>query len=168
MTLASVASIFAIINILYFTNLIPPIPLAFRESGIYQSITSFPDGSYLLTGEERGFFDKVLGRNLVHIAPGDPVYAWTAIFAPTNFKTNVLHVWQYFDEETKQWTTSNKVYLSIEGGRDNGFRTYSIKENVFPGKWRVNAETPRGQVIGRLVFEIANSTGSEKVVKSVK
>ena len=44
--------------------------------------------------------------------------------------------------------------MSIFGGRDGGYHTYSIKGNIIPGLWRVDIETERGQIIGREEFKI--------------
>ncbi len=165
---AAVGGIFALVNTLYFTNLIPPIPLALKESGVYRTVTAFPDGSYLIRGEKRNFFEEFFGRYDVHVAEGDPVYAWTSVFAPDNFNTSIVHVWQRYDEGQKAWVTVNRIYLSIVGGRENGFRTYSSKDGISQGTWRVNAETPRGQLIGRLVFNVSYTDGSEELVTKVR
>lgn len=165
---AALAGIFTLMNVLYFANLIPPIPLALIDSGIYRSVDGFRDGSYLLTGEKIGFWEKFLGNFDVHVESGDPVYAWTSVFAPSNFTTSILHDWQNYDEAKGQWVSVSKTLLTITGGRDSGFRTYSVKDSIFPGKWRVNVETPRGQLIGRLNFNLSYSSGGENLVKVVK
>ena len=167
MLIASVFGIFALINSLYFTNLIPPIPLSLKDLGVYRSLTKFPDGSYLLSGEKQSWVDSLFGRADLHLVMGEPLYAFNAIFAPTSLSANIVHVWQYYDEDNG-WTTSSRVNLSIVGGRDNGFRTYSTKTNLFPGKWRVSVETLRGQLIGRLTFNLELSDGTEEVVADVK
>lgn len=167
MLTGSVFSIFALINALYFTNLIPPIPLSLKDLGVYRSLTKFPDGSYLLNGESQSWIDSLFGRADLHLVMGEPLYAFNAIFAPTSLSANIVHVWQYYDEDNG-WTTSSRVNLSIVGGRDNGFRTYSTKTNLFPGRWRVNVETLRGQLIGRLTFNLGLSDGTEEIVADVK
>lgn len=167
MLIGSILGIFALINTLYFTNLIPPIPLALKDLGVYQALTKFPDGSYLLNGEKRSWFDAFFSTIDVHLKMGEPLFAFNAIFAPTSLSTKIVHIWQYHDEE-KGWVTSSTIDLSIVGGRDSGYRTYSSKSNLFPGKWRVNVETKRGQLIGRLTFNLILSDGTEKLVADVK
>ncbi|MFA6158585.1 MAG: DUF2914 domain-containing protein [Candidatus Paceibacterota bacterium] len=167
MLVGSVLGIFALINMLYFTNLIPPIPLALKELGVYQSLSKFPDGSYLLTGDRRSLLDSLLGRATVHVVAGEPLYAFNAIFAPASLSTDIVHDWQYYDK-TNGWVTSSRIGLSIVGGRESGFRTYSIKENLFPGKWRVNVETVRGQLIGRLTFDLVLSDATEQLITDVR
>ncbi len=167
MLMGSIFGIFAVINTLYFTNLIPPIPLALKDLGVYQALTKFPDGSYLLSGEKRSWADTLFSTAEVHLKMGEPLFAFNAIFAPTSLSTKIVHIWQYYDEE-RGWTTSSRIELSIVGGRDSGFRTYSSKSNLFPGKWRVNVETLRGQLIGRLTFNLTLSDGTEELVSDVK
>jgi hypothetical protein len=155
--------IFALINSLYFTSLIPPIPLAMKNAGIYRSIIKLPDGTYHAFGEKQKWFSLFKKDPVIHMVPGQPLYALSSIFAPTNLKTEVIHIWRYYDESDKAWTTANTVKLPILGGREGGYRTYSIKENLFPGKWRVEVATPRGQLIGRLSFTLSISSGEEDI-----
>ena len=149
----SVFGIFFIINTLYFTNIMPPAPLALKESGVYSFVEKNTDGTYTLRGPQktwRDFFQPQLFKT----SYGESVYVFSSIFSPAKLNTNILHVWQYYDENSKKWVDKSKINLGIVGGRDGGYRTYSIKENVFPGLWRVDIETERGQLIGREEFRI--------------
>ncbi len=164
----SLIGVFAAINALYFTNLIPPIPLALKGAGIYRSITRLPDGTYRTLGEKQDWFNLFLRKPTIHLEEGEPLYALSAIFAPTSLSTNIYHTWQYYDEAAKEWKTASRIELSIVGGRDSGFRTFSVKDNLFPGTWRVNVETPRGQQIGRLTFDLKASLSDEMLVTDIQ
>lgn len=164
----SIVVLFAGINLLYFTNLIPPIPLALKEVGIYRSLSKLPDGTYLAQGEKQEWFSFISPNPTIHIVKGEPLYLLSSVFAPTNLKTDIVHTWQYFDDVDKAWTVADTVKLNITGGRDGGFRTYSSRQNIFPGKWRVDVATPRGQLIGRLNFETEASDGTEKLETSIQ
>lgn len=156
-----VGGIFGLINMLYFTNLIPPIPLALKEAGIYRSVTKLDDGSYQTIGERQAWFSIFSPRPTIHITSTATLSAFSSIFAPASLSTYVLHEWQRYDDAAKQWVTTSKVNLAISGGREQGFRTYSTETGIVPGLWRVNVTTPRGQLIGRLTFSVAYSTGAE-------
>jgi hypothetical protein len=149
----AIVGIFIGVNILYFTNLIPPIPLALKDAGIYHFLEHDSRGSFILTEEERGFLSYFHLRQRIHLVPGDPLYAYSAIFSPAELDTRIIHEWQYRDSEGK-WVTATRIPLNLSGGRREGFRTYSVKSNFTPGDWRVNVETPRGAVIGRINFRI--------------
>lgn len=42
------------------------------------------------------------------------------------------------------------------GGREGGYRGYSVKGNLFAGEWRVNVTTERGQSLGRTSFTVVD------------
>jgi len=149
-----VAGIFIAVNILYFTNLIPPIPLSLKDGGMYHSVQKNGDGNYDVTYEDygwRGYFKLYPDFNET---PEAPVYAFSAIFSPKNLNITIFHEWQHYDEVQNKWTTERTISLPVVGGRDGGFRTYSVRSNLDPGKWRVNIKTEQGQTIGHLRFNI--------------
>ena len=76
------------------------------------------------------------------------------MFAPTDFGTEIVHLWQYFDNNNKKWINSSRIKFPIVGGALRGYRGYSFKTNVTPGAWRVDVATLRGQVIGRVNFKV--------------
>ncbi len=157
----SVLSIFVVINILYFTNLIPPIPLALKDAGIYYSVQRIGD-DYLATGRVSHWYDRLsfLLPPKILIAPGQSLYAFSSVFAPTDLNVEVVHNWQHFDSSKSRWVTTTKIAFPIRGGRDAGYRGFSKKESLAPGLWRVNVETERGQVIGRVKFRIEESSAT--------
>ena len=149
-----VFGIFCVINILYFTNIIPPVPLSLKEAGVYRSVIKNPDGTYALDGEKKDFWNFFHSEQVLKIGAGEPVYLFSSVFAPTQLNTRIVHLWQYYDESKKEWVNKSRIPLSIFGGRDGGYHTYSIKGNIIPGLWRVDIETERGQIIGREEFKI--------------
>ncbi|HEU5114351.1 MAG TPA: DUF2914 domain-containing protein [Candidatus Paceibacterota bacterium] len=160
----SVGGLFAIINALYFTNLIPPIPLALKHAGIYRSVERLSDGTYQTIGENQQWFTVFAPDPVIHVDPGSGLYALSAIFAPANLETDIIHEWQRYDDASRSWQTVSTINLNITGGRANGYRTFSHETNIDPGLWRVNVKTPRGQLIGRMSFTVATSTGNETLV----
>ncbi|HVU06450.1 MAG TPA: DUF2914 domain-containing protein [Candidatus Paceibacterota bacterium] len=165
--IVSLGGLFALINGLYFTNLMPPIPLALKEAGVYRSIERLPDGTYRTVGEKQQWFNILTPDPVIHVDPNGALFALTAVFAPTNLATDIIHEWQKYDPEKRDWATVSDIGLSITGGREKGFRTFSRMEDVTPGLWRVNVETPRGQLIGRMTFSVAESTGGETLFTEV-
>ncbi len=146
-------SFFILINIFYFSNILPPIPLSLKDGGIYHSVIRTQNG-YVLRGEERKLLDLFRLYKPIHVFPGNPIYAFSSVFAPTDLNTEIVHEWQYYDKKEDAWVTISTIKFPIVGGSDGGYRGYSFKENLFPGKWRVNVNNTRNQVIGRLKFRV--------------
>ena len=99
---------------------------------------------------------------------GDSVYAYSAVFSPTNLNITIVHQWQHYDENQKKWITTFTISLPVTGGRGGGFRTYSESSNLAAGKWRVNIETEQGQIIGRLRFNIVPVNTEPMLINAFK
>lgn len=151
----SIAVIFVTFNVLYFVGAIPPLPLALKDAGVYHSVERLSNGTYQLQGEALPWYEAFIPYNTVyHHAPGETVYVWSAIFAPSGLNTVVFHEWQRYDETSDAWRTLALPSFTISGGRDGGYRGYSLKADVTPGRWRVNVITQYGQLIGRITFRV--------------
>lgn len=162
---ACVIGIFATVNILYFYNIIPPLPLALKDANIYHSLTVNAPGEYTVTGEPISTWWHFLDSYPpVHIVQGIPIFAYTAIFSPASFKLNVIHQWQYYDSAKSAWVTRSNITLSVAGGNDGGYRTFSELTPMASGKWRVNVMTTTGAVIGRLNFMVVFQNNAPQTV----
>lgn len=77
--------------------------------------------------------------------------AFVAVHAPLGLAQSVTFEWLHKDE------LLDRIPATIKGGRVEGFRTYSRKQN-FPldslGHWTVYLRTPNGQLISRMDFEV--------------
>jgi hypothetical protein len=149
----AILSIFIFMNALYFLNIIPPIPLSLRDAGVYHDIQS-EGGDYTLLEERKNIFQKIIPGETIHIQTGNSVFVLTSIFAPADLDTTIVHHWEYFDKEEGKWVSKDKLSFLIMGGRDDGYRGFSRKTTLQEGKWRINVETKRGQVLGRVKFKI--------------
>lgn len=163
--LASVLSAYLVINVLYFTNIIPPIPLSLREAGVYHSVVRTSLG-YRVTHEEEPSFSPFRFYETLHIAPGEAAYLYSAVFAPTNFDAYVVHQWQHYDLEKREWVNSARIPFPIIGGDDKGYRGYTLKGDPEEGFWRVNIETVRGQVVGQVEFKVVRVDEKPKLLVS--
>ena len=163
----SIATIFLGMNALYFLNLIPPIPLSLVDANVYHSIAKNPNGGYLAQSEERGLLGFFHWTETIHLPPGGTAYAYSAVFSPTSLDTPIVHEWQRY-EEKRGWVTVSRVELPLVGGRGGGYRTYSIKTQMVPGAWRVNVETPRGALLGRLRFNVVAEAGAPALKSEIK
>ncbi|MDP4008826.1 MAG: DUF2914 domain-containing protein [bacterium] len=148
----SFLSIISIMNLFYFTNIIPPIPLSLREIGVYHSVSRESEsGTYHLLAEELSLIDRLRFYPPIHKV--GEVIVFTSVFAPADLKTTIIHHWQYYNASEKTWISAGNISFPMTGGRINGYRGYS-KKTVLPGLWRVDIENPRGQVMGRIRFHV--------------
>ncbi|QRO02841.1 DUF2914 domain-containing protein [Archangium violaceum] len=151
---------------LYLLKAIPPVPLSMLASGIYHGVevVKGPKGrDYRLLHERSEWKPWQRGDQDFRARPGDKVYFFASIFAPTSFKpqragdkgTRLVIRW-YYDDPKAGWTefhSYDDLYLG-QGGRERGYRTFASLTNPSPGDWRVSMETEDGREIGRLSFTV--------------
>jgi hypothetical protein len=155
----TVYGIFITFNILYFTNLIPPIPLSLKQLDVYYNVERAGD-EFIVSSEPHRWYE-IRDRNTYYHRPGDSLYAFSAVFAPTTISTNLFHEWYRFNDVASIWELKSKVPYSIKGGRDGGFRGFSLKKSFEPGEWRIDVVTERKQLLGRKKFLIKSGPRPE-------
>lgn len=151
--------VLVVINVFYFTNVLPPLPLSAGAAGIYHSVWRVP-GAYLATSEiGQSWQVQYLGFSpTLHIIEGESVSAYSSVFAPTKLVTTIVHQWQWYDSIQKVWVTKATIKYPIVGGRDGGYRGYSTALMSEEGEWRVNVETEDGRLIARMPFTVMLGT----------
>jgi hypothetical protein len=105
---------------------------------------------------------------IMRVEPGGSLSAYSAVFAPIQLKTNIVHVWRRYDEAAETWRTESTVAFRIVGGREGGYRGYSIRSKPASGKWRVDIQTPEGALIGRLAFSVEQGSADGRTVQILK
>ncbi len=146
--------IFVLMNIFYYYNIIPPVPLSLSDEGVYHNITHQGD-VYRLVQERESLWQRLVPGQTIHIKQSDPVYIFSAIRAPSELNTRIIHHWQWYDPIQQEWADEDLLHFYILGGRRDGYRGYSFKTVLSPGKWRVDVETENGRVFGRVRFDVA-------------
>jgi Protein of unknown function (DUF2914) len=144
---------FLLVTVLYFTHIIPPIPLSLTDSRVTTYIQHM-NGEYVFAPVEQPWYAFLPMADTIKITRGSPIYFYSSVFSPTTIKADIIHSWQYFDEKSARWVPVSRIRFPIIGGRQEGYRGYSVKSNVFEGVWRVDVETEYGQLIGRKRFVI--------------
>lgn len=149
----SVVTVYGLVTALYFSNILPPIPLALKDIGVYHDITREGDG-YRVLAESAPWYARLTGVQ-VTVSKGETLYAYSSVFAPTRLNTQIVHRWER--RVDGEWVTESAVPFGIVGGRDGGYRGYSALPITVPGEWRVRVETVRGQLIGSEQFSVTFS-----------
>lgn len=159
--LSVILSIYLVFQILYFANIIPPIPLSLKGMGIYHSIELANTNGYLykitFEPENNTYLFYKDQSSIFHWKQGSAIYCYSAIFSPADLNMPIFHRWMHFDEEKGKWVESAFISFEIKGGRVSGYKGYTFLKNIVPGKWRVDVATERGQVLGRQSFTVVDS-----------
>ena len=160
---ALIVGIYLVLNVFYFFNLIPPIPLSMKYAGIYHNVHRSGD-FYILKHEKPKWYQVFKSDdNDFYYLEGDSVYCYAAVFAPTNLTEKIYHQWQFYSEEKSEWLTSDKRGYELHGGREGGYRGYTMKKNVRPGEWRVNILTEDDLLLGTINFDIISDSRINRV-----
>lgn len=145
-------------------GLIPPVPLALAEVGIFHGV-SREGSAVLLTFDPPPWWApwRDEDKDFKH-REGDQVYCFSAVFAPGGAAVGLVHEWAL--EVGGEWRTMDTIPLKMRGGRDGGFRTWSTKRHTAPGDWRVQVKTAEGQLLGEVDFEITEDPGPAPISRT--
>ena len=153
-----IIGLYGFINVLYFFNLIPPVPLALEEGVVAHKIR-IENYKYVVSYEKEENFVFWRDHKLeFSYTPNQKVYVFSSIFAPTNLKKSISHRWKWYNPVSEKWEVVDDIGFNITGGRDGGFRGYTFKYNVKPGQWEVDVITEEGLVLGVIEFELVRDT----------
>jgi len=149
--------IFMTFNILYFSNIIPPIPLSLKQIDIYHDVRRTAINEYTITKQDYPWYriDHHIWKNeFIKTSPEDTVFVFASIFGPEELRADVYHKWQWQNPATKKWQDVIEVDYALTGGRDGGFRWYSFIKDPTPGAWRVRVTADHNREIGRIQFQV--------------
>lgn len=164
--IGSISFLVILFNILYFSNIIPPIPLSLKFDAVYYEVEKIRVGEYRATYQPAAWYQFWQQRNRnMQWRTGEDLYVFTQVFAPTNLNTTIRHLWQEYDSANRRWVTRDTIDLAITGGRGDGYRGFTKKENLSYGTWRVRTETIHGQTLGIIRFSIVpHESGIQKLI----
>jgi hypothetical protein len=162
-----ILGLFFLLNIAYFKNWIPPVPLSLKYGGIYHQVARTED-AYLLKFEKPSWYNFwKKSDNPFHHAERDTVYCFAAVFAPVELKKHIFHIWQQKESKSGRWLITDRLKYIVVGGRKAGYRGYTYKRHIVPGEWRVDVQTDDGQILGRISFEIDKSVNLNRKFKTI-
>lgn len=143
----------------YRSDMIPPVPLVKRDMAVAYALNKV-NGEYQLSQQKSAWW--VFWRNTSDDLVLQPngrtaqrIYCFSSVFAPAGLKTRLYHRWQ---KQTKTgWQTQSHIGFSLNGGRYNGFRGYTYKQNLSAGDWRVLVETENQKTVAIHRFSLKES-----------
>lgn len=145
----------SLLIVAYLMNWVPPVPLVLKQQIPCQN---FDRKNFSCDVDAPGFLQKLgLQAPSVHKAPDGEVYFLASVYAPAALKAELEYRWYYKDPSTGEYRLTDKISsgrMVINGGREQGFRSYSKKSKVPAGKYRVETAYKDGAVIGSLAFDV--------------
>jgi Protein of unknown function (DUF2914) len=142
----------ALLLLLHAFNFIPPVPLVKKEMLVAHSVQR-RGGEYIAMVESPGWRRLWRSSSPRYRWNGaERVYCFTSVFVPSGIRTTIRHRWLFDDGE--EWRNMGVVPFTIAGGRSGGYRGYTYKQRVTPGRWRVIAESESGAAIGIVDFVV--------------
>jgi Protein of unknown function (DUF2914) len=148
----------------YFLNWIPPVPLSLKYGGIYHEVKKTGD-RFELSFDKKWY--QVWKRSNSTFPADEPIYCFTAVFAPVDLDTTVYHHWYFRANGSRPFTHADKIPIKISGGREGGYRAYTFKQRLSPGDWRVDVETEDGRIIGRVSVEVEQQDDARPTLTTV-
>ncbi len=148
----------------YFLNWIPPVPLSLKYGGIYHEVKKTGD-RFELSFDKKWY--QVWKRSNSTFPADEPVYCFTAVFAPVDLDTTVYHHWYFRANGSRPFAHADRIPIKISGGREGGYRAYTFKQRLSPGDWRVDVETEDGRIIGRVSVEVEQQDEARPTLTTV-
>lgn len=157
--LGSGAGVIAVFIVFYVFQLIPPVPLSLSYIGIFREVRK-ENGQYVLSYARPKWKFWQNGDQTFYARPGDPIIAYVRVFAPRGFRDELRIRWLM--RGVKGWEKQDSIPITVAGGRDDGFRGYTTKQNYQPGEYRVQVETTDGREVGRIYVDIFADPSTEQ------
>jgi hypothetical protein len=156
-----------ILVLLFLINAIPPVPLVKKRMVICRGLERI-DGQYVGEMEKPPIY--AFWRNsesVVRRRGNEKVFCFTSVFLPTGIQTTLYHTWSYLDPRKDKWVQTSHIGFPIHGGRQDGFRGYTNKQSLSPGRWEVRVETESGRVLGTIHFRVEAAVDSTMEFKKL-
>ena len=163
--IVTIGAIYITFNSLYFTNVIPPIPLSLTKLEIAHAVERTDSGKYRVESEKQVWYRLLPLTKPKLNSDGSSLACFARVFAPTRLTTEIFHRWEYLDENG-DWKEYFRYGYTISGSNVGGYGGFTELRNFFSGTWRCSVETKRGQVLSRetAVVEI----GGESRVREIR
>jgi hypothetical protein len=160
MIVFSILGAFAVFQGMYWSNIIPPIPLSLNELSVVHTVNRDPvTRVYTITYERIAWWDiQSWWRPTLHIGNSGNAACFAAVYAPARMTTEIFHYWEKYNDTTRSWEKRFEIPYPISGeAGEQGYRGFSKTEAASAGLWRCSIKTGRGQILGHRTFYIDTS-----------
>jgi hypothetical protein len=165
--IVTIGFIYITFNTLYFSSLIPPIPLSLTDLEIAHRVERIEGVGYEVTKPVQPWYRHLPFFKPVINPTANSVACFARVYAPTRLETDIFHTWEYQDE-TGHWQEFFRFGYPIAGTNEGGYGGDTVNRDWFDGVWRCSVETERGQVLGREIIVIDSTddkTGIETEIR---
>ncbi len=162
-TFALAIGIPMIVTMFYFLNAIPAVPLSIDKIGIYHNLIKEGNNYKMAEETQSGWLSKIKTEDFHFTTNDKAIYFYSSIDTPAEITAPISHVWEYYDNEKEKWIEKTTISFNIVSVRGGGYKTYSEKENITEGLWRVTVKVGSNRVIGRKKFNIIKSNDELKL-----
>ena len=152
-------STLSLLTLFYFLGWIPPVPLAATHMGIYHHVEKKGD-QYFVHHMRPSWKIWHNGDQDFIARPGDKIYFFAKLYSPSGFSDSVFLHWHFHDQK-HGWQSTDRIPMAIAGGREEGYRGFSVKQNFQAGEWKVSVETTDGREIGRIYLTVRTSSDTD-------
>lgn len=154
---ASVGGV-ALLVVLEALRVVPPLPVVLRETVVAHDVDRV-DGRIRFEDPApvralSGFLNRPAALTW---SEGETVAVFTAIYAPPAVELTTRACWDSWQDGA--WAEVDCIEQPVEGGRVHGWRTWTRKESVWRGDWRVRLQLEDGREIGRVRFRLIAPSG---------
>lgn len=137
---------------------IPPVPLVLKDQNACLNFNK----DYSCEIAKPTFSERIgLTYATVYVKPLEPVYFLSSVYAPEKVEASLEHRWYYKDPKTNAYELKSTITsdrMVTHGSREAGFRIYTKKQSIQPGRWKVETAVKDGAVIGAQTFYIKEFT----------
>jgi hypothetical protein len=158
-----IGAIYTTLHVLYFTSVIPPIPLSLTELQVVHSVTKTGSDYRLLTENQPWWRGLPFVKAELH-PDASTLACFARVYAPAKLHTEIYHRWQYIDAQGN-WAERARIKYPIAGTNAGGYRGWTEIGNVGNGTWRCSVETARGQVLGRYTVNVTSDGSGQTVTR---
>lgn len=169
------ALIYSILITAYLFNWIPPVPLVVKEQKACVLFEKDAENNFTCKISTPDFWQRhSLKTETLHFKKHEEaIYFVSSVYAPAKVSAQIEHRWYYKNPWSDNYELKNVISSSrmvTHGSREDGFRIYTYKKNILPGRWKVETAVKDGAVIGSKTFDIEelNSESPERIEWTLK
>ncbi|NJN70638.1 MAG: DUF2914 domain-containing protein, partial [Nitrospira sp.] len=163
--MAPAMALIAVLVGFYFLNWIPPVPLSLKFGGIYHEVKR--TGNQFELSFEKQWYQFWKRANTTFPAD-EPIYCFTAVFAPVDLNTTIYHHWYFRPNDARPvHACGSNPNQDFWWGAKAAIAPIASSRGLDSGDWRVDVEAEDGRIIGRVAVTVMSQTEEQQRLTTV-